>query len=479
MAPPSSPPRATWPTAPPWAYSGTTLRTPAEHVALACRILENRHAADVVHEAGRQLGAEGRASLGPIDLTRNPLRDYAHRIGRAYQRPPAVTGLPPQVVTMLGTAAASTLTARYAEIDAVPMPTQVLRELTEALRYRLGAVSAGVLVGETRAGEDRRGPVEGLFIQAIAPCDLHVEYHADDPREPSLIMHRRRRRSGTGDMVDAEDVYDLRDPEAPVFMSRRVAGGEEFKDLTMRGDAYPWRRPDGRPYHRIVIQGDPRRPFDTAQLVEGALKTPVLWTWWAGGLRDAGFPQRYVIGLELAGMGSDDGHGAGGGGRGSTGIGVTPQSVLVWRQAHPDVPGQIGQWGPGFDPEVTGRAVRAYEQALLAEYGLPMQIEGTGGDPAELEERRVAERIRGTLDETRRSDAAVLTRCCWALGIEPPGAGSGAGIGILYLDEIDDALGAAAAEREAEAMRAAGQGGATTEEPEEATDDDPTVDPAR
>lgn len=460
---------ASWPSLPTWGFSGVTARTPQEQTALACRILENRHLNDLLAEAGKQLGIDGRAQMGPIDQTRNPMRDFVGRVGRAYQRPPAVSGLPAEVVDALGTAAASTLRDRYAEIDAVPMPTSAIPALTGALRYRLGAVYAGVLIGETRA-ED--GAIDALWLQAVAPCDLQVLYASDDPREPTVIWHRRRRLDSSGQMVDAEDVYDLSDPRRPVYVSRAVQGGATMTGPTgpikYVGDAYPWRRPDGRPYHRIVIQGDPRSPYDTAQLVDGSLSVSVLWSWWKAGIRDASYPQRSAIGLELDHQGSDDGTGSG---VGATGALAAPSTVLRWRQAHPDVPGMLHQWGPGFDPEITGRAVRDYEHQLLASNGLPMSMEGTGGDPAALEEQHLADRIRSTLDETRRSDAAVLTRCAWMLGLSP------GPIGILYLDEIEDALERADESKAAAAAQpitpAAGAGQGPAADHEEEYDDDP------
>lgn len=430
---------------------------------------------DLLTEASKQLGIDGRAQMGPIDQTRNPMRDFVGRVGRAYQRPPAVSGLPAEVVDALGTAAASTLRDRYAEIDAVPLPTSSIAALTRALQYRLGAVYAGVLIGETRRAD---GEIDALWLQAVAPCDLQVLYASDDPREPTVIWHRRRRLDSSGQMVDAEDVYDLSDPERPVYVSRRVMGGDVIMGtagpLEYVGEAYPWRAPDGRPYHRIVIQGDPRNPFDTAQLVDGSLSVSVLWSWWKAGVRDASYPQRSAIGLELDHQGSDDGAGTG---VGMAGALAAPSTVLRWRQAHPDVPGMLHQWGPGFDPEITGRAVRDYEALLLASNGLPMSMEGTGGDPAALEEERLADRIRSTLDETRRSDAIVLTRCAWMLGLRP------GPIGILYLDEIEHALeradeakaAAAAAAAPTPPAAAAGQGAAADPEEPEDVDDPATV----
>jgi hypothetical protein len=214
---------------------------------------------------------------------------------------------------------------------------------SEALRYRLGAGYAGVLIGWSARAKH-------YYLEVIPPDDLRILYASDDPSEPTVIRHSRSREI-EGEMVAVVDEYDLRKVDAPIF---RVLRGEE--DVTSKvlpdedREGYWWRYEDGTPFHRIVITGSPRYPYATNGLIEASLGVPVLWTHWRAGVRDAGFPQRNAIGLRLEAMESDAS-------TGEQGIATGPETCLRWVSDDPERPGVLHQWGPGFDPKVVGEAV--------------------------------------------------------------------------------------------------------------------------
>ncbi len=418
---------------------GLQKRSPVEQAALAVRILDGRHMQDVLQRLKDELG-EAALSLGPLDITRNPLRSAVLRLATAYRRPPMVSPLVPAFAALWGDYSASVTVEKYAKGKGRPMPTGLLRGAEEALVYRLGAGWTGTLLGwSDRAGQ--------IIVQAVSPDDLEVLFASDDPTEPTVIRHRRMRQPlGAGAMEEAVDEYDLSDVGNPVFrvMRASVAGNGAQYDATDRyleggysGDAYPWRYADGTPFHRIVISGDPRQPYRTNSLVEGTLRVSVLWTHWAAAVRDAGHPLRAVEGLRAVGAGSDQASG-------QAGIALRPGDVLQFESTNPDRPGQFFQFGPGFDPSITGASIREYEAALMQHLGVPTSMEQTGGAPTDLEHEQLQEAIAATYGECRRHDGEVLRRgaaIANSHGEKGKSAHSEGPYAVLYGDEVIAALG--------------------------------------
>ena len=413
----------------PW-EKGRVARTEEEQIALSVRILDNRHWDDVRSRALKELGDRG-TTLGPLDMSRNVLASYVQRQGRAYVTPPLVTGgLTAELAAFVGDHSASTTVAKYATVEGRPLPTAQAQASAEALRYRLGAGYAGLLLDY-----DERS--QRMSLEVISPDDLRLEYASTSPTEPTVIRHRRLREV-RGEVKTCTDVYDLTDLDAP---SWRIYVGDEDVTAAVLGEgagAWWWRGPDGRPYHRIVITGDARNPYRTNTLVEATLSVCVAWTHWRAGVVDAGHPSRHAIGLRLRGSDSD-------GDTGTTGTATGPEVVHVWEHVDPERPGSLTQLGPGFDPEIVGRAIRTYEVSALSAQGLPLSMESVGGAPTQDEREAMAEVVRTTYPECRRFDAEILRRAAamrWALGDAGllPAATYPADYGLLYGEEVEEAL---------------------------------------
>jgi hypothetical protein len=413
---------------------GFVKRSPQQEAALRVQLLDGRHTAAIIEQMRAELGTRG-GTLGPVDLSRCALVSYVERRGRAYRVQPAVTGLSEVLARAIGDASASSTVARYAQIGARPMPTVLQSIAGDALRYRLGCNWVGVALGwSARSARP--------FLSVITPDDLKVTYASDDPLTPTMIEWRRSNAVGE-EIVDTSDLTDLDNPRYTCTDAhgKPVATAlGEVEDLS--GDGYWWRYADGRPFHRIVISGDPRQPYLGLPLVEGTLRLATGYTTFWAGMRDAGFPSRHSIGLELEGSDSVDGE---------EGQASGPEVVHRWRHINQDRPGTLQQFGPGFDPEVIGRALRSYELGLLAASGLPVAFEATGGDPTEAESAELNEAIQGTYAECRGQDTLILRR----LAAITNRAGEAAvaegrprpypeiaeyGYGTLYRDEIADAF---------------------------------------
>lgn len=392
------------------------------------RLLDGRHTADIIERLESELGSRAR-QLGPVDLSRCTLASYVERRGRAYRIPPAVTGLGDVLAAAIGDASASTTVTRYAVLGARPMPTVLQRVSADALRYRLGCNWVGVAVGWSARSQRP-------FLQVVSPDDLDVTFASDDPLTPTVIRWRRSLIGG-GEVTDVSDLTDLENPRYTVEKEGKDVSTE---DLT--GPAYWWRYQDGRPFHRIVISGDPRQPYLGLPLVEGTLRLAAGYTGFWAGMRDAGFPSRHALSIELEGSDSQEG---------AEGQASGPEMVHRWRNSNPDRPGSLIQLGPGYDPEVIGRALRAYELGLLAASGLPVAFESTGGEPTESEARELAEAIQGTYADCRGQDTLLLRRLAATTnraGEAQEAAGQPrrypavpeGGYGVLYRDEIEAAF---------------------------------------
>lgn len=437
---------------------GNTRRTELEQRALAVRILDERHLDDVYERAVQELGRRA-TRLGPLDMSRNALSMGVERVNAAYLTPPLADDLSDELAAYIGDASARVTVARYREAGGRPLPTAQVEASEEAGRYREGVGFSGVLLGWSERQDM-------LYLEVIAPDDLELYYASDDPLEPTVIKHYRRRMLGK-EIVEVCDVYDLSDAEAPTFRVYRATldsdqdgrkiGRRDGDDITAdvippeeMEKGYFWRWEDGKPWHRIIITGDNRKPFRTSGLIEATLSVCVSWTHWRAATADAGHPQRNTIDLELIGESSDSETGA-------VGAEAGPETVLKWRNLDPERPGSHWQDGPGFDPEAMGRSNRAYEMSAMSALGLPAAPESTGGEPTETEARALKEQISRRYAKCRRLDSQILGRAAALLNRMGLGPFDESATGCIYREEVEAALAAADAEKASKAAKEAAE----------------------
>ena len=405
-------------------------RTPELQVQLACKMLDEEHWEDVYSRACDILG-ERISIVGPLDMTRNPLRTYTHRLGSAYRRPPFVASLTAELAALIGDQSASVTIDRYDKAGGRPMPTDLVQTASDTIRCRLGAGYAGRLIGWSSRSQR-------YYVQTVKPDVLELRYASDDPREPTVIRHTLTR-PVDGNEREVVDEYDLTNPDAPRF--RVLLGEEEVTGRALDAEAlkqvraWPWRYADGTPFHRIVIEGTPLHPYATNSLIEATLRVSVLWTNWGAGIVDAGHPRTHTIGLEPDGHSSDETTGEAGQASG-------PETIHRWRHSDPERPGTIMQFGPGYDPKIIGEAIREYELTVMSALGFPVAFERTGGEPTEQERRAMEELIASTYPECRRADSEVIRRIAATSNRTAGTSFSEEPYGCLYGEEITEALAA-------------------------------------
>lgn len=401
--------------------------------------MNSTHTQDIARKAEEELGDRW-DKIGPLDLTRNPLVRYVTTLGTAHARPAGISGAPAGLLDMIGGERSRPLIRSYTKAGYRPMPVALAEISADAERYDLGCHYCGV-----RATWNDRGEFPSLDV--ITPDTLTLDYRLDDSRRPSVYRHDLRRMV-EGRMQDVTDVYDLTDPDAPVF--RTVVGR---KDVTLAahpgggltGDNWPgeWRTADGEPRAPIVVYGRPTNLSRLLELVEGTLRVCVGWSWWWAGYRDACYKGRNVRGMVLAG--SDSAMDAGGEGDGGTGIATGAEDVLRWVDTDPDKPGEHWQWDAPFDAKAMAESLQTYENGLLSHLGVPVDLTKTGGEPLAQEAEALRQAAMRHYDDLRAGDAEVLRLV--AMLANRHGAGSfdeTARYAVSYNEEIAEELAAAA-----------------------------------
>jgi len=225
------------------------------------------------------------------------------------------------------------------------------------------------------------------------------------------------------------DTYDIRDPLFPYFFSSSKEPGETdtFGDLTEKvwGEVYtyPWWDSAGKPYLPYVLYHAQKTGklwdyTELSELVEGSLNCAMYQTYFGHVMRQASWPQRYTVGVEIAGIdkiktGTE---------AGKSEVTVDPTAVLQM-QLTQDSGGQfsIGQWTASADPVQIQDAAANYERRVAAMAGIsPADIQRVAGDPrsghaiaitkeAQREaQRRFEPQFRAGDEELLRKSAAML-----------------------------------------------------------------------
>lgn len=339
-----------------------------EHTRLRRRLLYGQWEQDLTQRIQRAIGAVRREAWGVPDLSANPFRAICAQVSVTYDRAPMVCHSDAAAETtmrdLLEGAGWSQLMAR------IQRDTLGLREM--------------LLRVDLQDGELLLRPVYPDMVQAVADPDR--------PDMPAAIRELRLR-THEGKQVWAWDVLDVRDPAAPVYqvmLAESSAGGDpDISESVLGvegglvGEAYPYRDAKGRPILPYVLYHAHRTgtlwdPWEGAEVVDGTLNVAVMWSFFAHCVRNASWPQRYAIGVEVP-----QGEQVGGTTTARHEVVADAATILLLaRSSDHDGQPMVGQFQPGADPEVLAGAVSAYERRLAAYAGLSASdIQRVSGDP--------------------------------------------------------------------------------------------------
>jgi hypothetical protein len=187
-------------------------------------------------------------------------------------------------------------------------------------------------------------------------------------------------------------VWDIRDPASPSFRVYEALDGwvlgknltGEVYGATYDGADYPqaWRRSNGDPvipaqlYHASVYGDRLFDPFNGVELYEGSLNLAVLYSYLNHCLRDASYPQRYAVGVRVAGMeGTDLGNRAA-----RSEVTTDPTTILMLDPVSETSQPFIGQYQAGADVEKLESTIAAIAHRLATDAGLaPSELQRTSG----------------------------------------------------------------------------------------------------
>ena len=174
------------------------------------------------------------------------------------------------------------------------------------------------------------------------------------------------------------DVWDARDPAAPVWRIEREVDGKRVDATADYSQTveYPYYDKAGVPFVPYVLAhsrvgAHTFDPYSGYEMVVGTLTAAVLWTFWVGGVRDGAHPQRAVIDGVVEVTGAVNGQNV---------VRMNPQTIL--QIASKKIGDQvmhaaIAQWQPAMDPATAGKAIQDFEAGLCVSAGIsPADVSG-------------------------------------------------------------------------------------------------------
>lgn len=319
-----------------------------EHTRLRRRLLYSQYEADLDRKIRQAVGNVRSDAWKPLDLTANPYLSIWQQTAVLYDAAPVVNG----------PAGSEAVATALTEAGVWPLMQRVQRD-TLGLREMLVRVAVS--------------PAGALVVRPVFPDMVAVETAPGDPSR----MVRVKEWMHEGALGWCRHVYDVRDPSAPMY-AVFTAGGDDVSaqvlGATFYGEAYPFRLADGTPILPWVIYHAAQTatifdPYTMREVVEGSLMLGVYLTFFGHVLRDASWPQRYVIGARVLGADAVDGEGNPLAGRREV---VTDAATLLEMEADPNGTGQpmVGQWQASADPEKLLASISMYERRILTLAGI-------------------------------------------------------------------------------------------------------------
>jgi hypothetical protein len=339
-----------------------------EHTRHRRAMMEGRWTRLLEDRLQAQLGSTRRQAWGIPDISSNPFRVVATELATLYDAPPDVShntagGAVDELCGSNGLIARAGLWPQMARFQSMVI---ALREMWMRVDVE-----------------------DGRLIYRPVPPDMTIA-EADPSRPTSPVAYAEvRLRHIRGEARWAWDVLDIRDAANPVYAVRLASDSDGMgEDVTLEvlggyysGEAYPYRRADGTPILPVVLYhaslyGD--RLFDAfngIELYEGSLNLAVYYSFLAHTLRDASFPQRWAIGVRVAGSDMVDG-----GTRGQrVEVVADPTTILMLDAAMEQQP-QVGQFQASADVEKLEGVIAAVAHRLATDAGLsPTDLQRTSG----------------------------------------------------------------------------------------------------
>lgn len=316
-----------------------------------------------------QLGSVRRAAWGRADQSSNPFKVVATELATLYDAPPDVRH-------HASVDNAEALTGEGGLIDRANLWPQMSRFQSMVIALREMWLRVDV--------EDGR-----LSYRPVSPDMTIAEADPSRPTVP-LAYAELRPRMINGKPTWTWDAFDIRDPAYPTYRVHIATDGAGFgEDITRQvlgadfsGEAYPYRRSTGAPVLPVVLYhaslyGD--RLFDCyngLELYEGSLNLSVFYSFLSHTLRDASFPQRYAVGVRVAGLEQVDGQTR----SARTEVITDPTTILMLDPVSETTQPMVSQFSAGADVATLESTIAACAHRLATDAGLsPSELQRTSG----------------------------------------------------------------------------------------------------
>jgi hypothetical protein len=316
------------------------------------RLLYGQWEADAIERIRARLGNIRRQAVGYPDLSANPFRSVCHQVAVLYDREPRISHPDDTAGRPLARALERKLR------DALWTPT--------AQRFQRDTIGIREMLMHPHVTE--RGE---LVLRPVFPDRVEGEADDDRPNRLGTIREARVRKVGGRKVW----TYDVIDPTERSYVVTDAAGKAitaEAIGADASGDDFPylWENGEGFLPH-VLYHATPTAelwdPNELRELYEATLESTVLWSFWGHCVRDASWPQRWTVDLQVQGL-------------------TTEGSVSATRQVHTTDPSVLlpftrsnasdassippGQFEPGADPLALAQALLIYERRLAGHAGV-------------------------------------------------------------------------------------------------------------
>lgn len=284
-----------------------------------------------------------------VDITTNILREDADGKSTLYDRTPRVRCL-----------------VDGAEVDSASL---LMDALLDAAHYPVlmpDVLSNTLALNDYCIRYDVQPDGDGVSVQLhpVSPARVvRAEPEPRNPRQPAVVVEEWE----TPDGKPAHRVWTESETWLQHLDGREIEGTREMHEQ----GACPWVL-----YH---VHGRPQLwlPYYRSEVVESTYRTCMAYSNLDHNLFEAAWAQRYTINLVPVGADqnlADDG-------TATPVVEADATSVLQLESVDPEKPGSAGQWNPGADPEVMGRAVaRLHGRATLAAGGSDLAVYRKSGN---------------------------------------------------------------------------------------------------
>lgn len=329
------------------------------------RILYGLWQEDAIERIHARLGAIRRDAVGYPDLSANPFRSVCHQTAVLYDREPRLSHPDDDAERTLARALERKLRAAAWS--------------SKAQRWQRDTLGIRELLVRPDVSSSGR-----LVLRSVFPDRCDVEPDDEEPDRPGVVREARARRHAgavgwTYDEIDpSRESYVVTDGTGRTITAETIGGKAS-------GEAYPYRWASGDPWLPYVLYhatptGELWDYTELRELYDATLESCVLWTFWSHCVRDASWPQRYVVDLTVRGATTEGPAGAP-----RQAVTTDPASLLQLTRTTADAAGSPlppGQFASGSDPLALAEALMIYEQRLASYVGITdPEFIRRGGDP--------------------------------------------------------------------------------------------------